>query len=289
MEKRFTEMAFNEQESIINACMMNHAKQINSLQTINESKAEKNNQNTFTATKTFRDCVQFLYNNHDELFNESYINCIDMMNNPKYNELPIALFVSKACGKAINHYFYVSGKSVIDYSELTEKQIERNKRKYENAFENVNCADCFDSFSDVFDKDRIESIIANIRDDLRKPCEIVIDLLTSGYNYIEIAKIMHINRTSVYKYVSAIANAIAITNAIDKEWNALDGIIASDISLKDKLSRMQLESAIIKAYKAEFNIQYDSVIDWKTALERLKEKAYYESNQSSLASAFYSK
>lgn len=274
MEKKFFELSYNEQESIINACMMNSAKMINSMQTINENKMGKNNQNTYTATKTYRDCVQFLYKNHDELFNESYINCMDMANNDKYKELPIALFVSKACGKAINKYFYASGKSA---SELIDTETQ------------VNIADSFNGFEKIFDTDRIESIIENIRIDLRKPCKATIDCLIVGYNYSEIAKMMNVSVNTISKYVSAIVNAIAIVNALDKEWNALDKIIAQDISFKDSISRKLLEKAIIKAYQSEFKAEYDKAISWQVALDRLKAKAYYTSNQSSLANAFYSK
>ena len=272
MEKKFTEMAFNEQESIINACMMNSAKLINSMQTINESKAEKNNQNTFTATKTYRDCVQFLYSNHDELFNESFINCLDMMNNDKYKELPIALFVSKACGKAINKYFYASGKSA---SELIDTETQ------------VNIADSFNGFEKIFDTDRIESIIENIRIDLRKPCKATIDCLIVGYNYSEIAKHMNVSVNTVSKYVSAIVNAIAIVNAMDKEWNTLDKIIASDISFKDSISRKLVEKTIYNAYKAYY--PQAEKTDVATMIERLKATIYYNSNQSTLAKAFYCK
>lgn len=268
----FESMDFKAQESIINACLMNTAKMINSLQTVNMGKVEKDHSNTYTKTSTYRDCVKFLFAEHDSIFNTAWIVCMETYaNNPL---MPLALFVSKACGKALRKEFYWNAKSASEKVDTVTM---------------VNCADSIESYQVIFDMDRIESILANIRDDIKDNCKTVLDMLILGYNYREIEKAMHLNEKTVYKYVATIANAIAIANAIDKEWNALDRIISSEISLKDKLSRMQLESAIIKAYKAEFNIKYESAIDWKTALERLKEKAYYESNQSSLASAFYSK
>ena len=275
MEKtaiQFQFMKWEEQESIINACLMNTAKMINSLQTVNMGKVEKDNSNTYTKTSAYRDCVKFLYAEHDSVFNETWLVCMETYAlNPL---MPLALFVSKASGKALRKAFYWNAKSA---SECVDTETL------------VNCADSITDYQVVFDIDRIDSILANIRDDIKDNCKNVIDMLILGYNFREIAKAMRVNEKSVYKYVSAISNALALVNALDNEWNALDRIIASDISLKDKLSRMQLESAIIKAYKEQFNIKYESAIDWKTALKRLKEKAYYNSNQTSLAQAFYNK
>ena len=275
MEKtaiQFQFMTWEEQESIINACLVNTAKMINSLQTINEKKMESNNSNTYTATKTYRDCVKFLFAEHDSIFNTAWLVCMETYAlNPL---MPLALFVSKACGKALRKEFYWNAKSA---SEAVDTETL------------VNCADGIESYQVVFDVDRIESILNNIRDDIKGNCKTVIDMLILGYNFKEIAKAMRMNEKSIYKYVSAISNALALVNAMDKDWNALDRIIASDISFKDKLSRMHIESAIIKAYREEFNIKYESAIDWKTALDRLKAKAYYNSNQSSLAQAFYNK
>lgn len=269
---QFQFMTWEEQESIINACLVNTAKMINSLQTVNMNKVEKDNSNTYTKTSAYRDCVKFLFAEHDSIFNTAWLVCMETYAlNPL---MPLALFVSKACGKALRKEFYWNAKSAsenIDTETL------------------VNCADGIESYQVVFDMDRIESILDNIRDDIKDNCKTVIDMLILGYNYSEIAKAMKVNEKSVYKYVSAISNSLAFVNALDKDWNALDRIIASDISLKDRLSRMRIESAIIKAYREEFNIKYESAIDWKTALERLKAQAYYNSNQSSLAQAFYNK
>lgn len=275
MEKtaiQFQFMTFEEQESLINACLMNTAKMINSLQTVNMGKVEKDNSNTYTKTSAYRDCVKFLYVEHDSIFNETWLVCMETYAlNPL---MPLALFVSKASGKALRKAFYWNAKNA---SESVDTETL------------VNCADSLTDYQVIFDIDRIESILANIRDDIKDNCKTVIDGLILGYNFKEIAKAMKVNEKTVYKYVSAISNAIAIANALDKEWNALDRIITSDISSKDKLSRMQLESAIIKAYKEQFSVKHESAIDWMTALERLKAKAYYNSNQSALAQAFYNK
>lgn len=275
MEKtaiQFQFMTWEEQESIINACLMNTAKMINSLQTVNMNKVEKDNSNTYTKTSAYRDCVKFLMTEHDSIFNETWLVCMETYAlNPL---MPLALFVSKASGKALRKAFYWNAKNA---SECVDTETM------------VNYADGIESYQVIFDIDRIESILDNIRDDIKGNCKTVIDMLILGYNFKEIAKAMKVNEKSVYKYVSAISNALAIVNALDSEWNALDRIIASDISLKDKLSRMQLESAIIKAYKDQFSVKHESAIDWKVALERLKAQAYYSSNQSSLASAFYNK
>ena len=269
---QFQFMTWGEQESIINACLMNTAKMINSLQTVNMNKVEKDNSNTYTKTSAYRDCIKFLMQEHDSIFNETWLVCMETYAlNPL---MPLALFVSKASGKALRKAFYWNAKNA---SECVDTETL------------VNCADSIESYQVIFDMDRIESILANIRDDIKDNCKTVIDMLILGYNFKEIAKAMRMNEKSIYKYVSAISNALALVNALDSDWNALDRIIASDISFKDKLSRMQLESAIIKAYKEQFNIKYESAIDWKVALERLKAKAYYNNNQSTLAKAFYSK
>ena len=268
----FDSMEFKAQESIINACLMNTAKMINSLQTINEKTMERNNMNTYSATTAYRDCVRFLNENHDEIFNDCWIVCIESYaSNPL---MPLALFVSKASGKALRKAFYWNAKSA---SECVDTETL------------INCADSFLDYQSIFDTDRINSILDNVRNDIKPQCAKVVELLILGYNYSEIAKAMRINEKTVYKYVSAIGNACAIVNAIEKEWNIVDSIISKQISEKDEYSRMQLESAIIKAYQAEFKPQLKYAISWKTALERLKEKAYQNVTQASLASAFYNK
>lgn len=265
---QFQFMNWEEQESIINACLMNTAKMINSLQTVNMSKVEKDNSNTYTKTSAYRDCVKFLMNEHDSIFNETWLVCMETYAlNPL---MPLALFVSKASGKALRKAFYWNAKNA---SECVDTETM------------VNCADGIESYQVVFDIDRIESILANIRNDIKGNCKTVIDMLILGYNYKEIAKAMKVNEKSVYKYVSAISNAIAIANALDNEWNALDKIIASDISFKDKISRDMVEKAIFKAYKDYFKKECKDI---KQAVERLKAECYLNYNADMARKAFYS-
>ena len=261
----FIEMSFNEQESIINACLVNSAKLINSMQKESTNYADY---------KSYRDCVVFLFANHDEIFNDSWINCIEMASNDKYADMPLALYVSKMSGKALRKAFYWNAKSASEKAD-TETM--------------VNCANCFDDYSIVFDVDRIESILNCVRDEYKAQCKVVIDMLTIGYNYSEIAKHMKVSANTISKYISAIANALAIVNANDKDWNALDRIIANDISFKDSISRKIIEKAIIAEYKKAYPKESNLVISWQHALERLKSASYYTNTQTSLANAFYSK
>ena len=268
----FESMNFSEQQAIINACLMNTAKMINSLQTVNEKTMERNNQSTYTATKTFRDCVMFLCENHDDIFNTAWLECMETYANDPL--MPLALFVSKASGKALRKAFYWNAKSA---SEKVDTETA------------VNIADNIPCFQSIFDKDRLETIVDNIRIDIRANSAKVIQYLIIGYNYSEIAEKLDVSANTIAKYVSAISNAIALVNANGKDWNALQKIIDSDISFKDSISRKIVERAIIAHYKTEFQKSENSVIDWQTALERLKAKAYYEYNKEKLASAFYSK
>ena len=270
----FLTMDFDMQSDIINACLINYGKYLNSKQTINESKIEKHNSNTYSETKTYRDSLVFLFNNHDEIFNSAWIECMEMVYNPKYYNLPLPLFVSKASGKAFRKEFYWNCK----YNDETV-----------DAETMVNCADSILGYESIFDNDRIDSILSYVRNDLKEKCKQTISLLVMGYNYKEIAEIMQYSELRIYKYVSAISNAIAIVNALDKEWAIVDSIIASETSERDTISRETLEQAIIKEYQKEFKVKLDSVITWRIALDRLKDKAYYTSSQNSLAKAFYKK
>lgn len=268
----FESMEFKAQESIINACLMNTAKMINSLQTINDKTMERNNMNTYSATTTYRDCVKFLNSNHDEIFNDCWIACIESYAiNPL---MPLALFVSKASGKALRKAFYWNAKSA---SEKIDTETL------------VNCCDCFDCYSDIFNADRVESIIEQIRDSLKEYARNTIEMVNCGYTFDEIAEYNGLSRDRQSRINSAIVNAIAIVNTMEKDWNALDRIIASTISYRDIVSRNTIESAIIAEYKKEFKAEHESIISWQVALERLKSKAYMNVSQASLASAFYSK
>ncbi len=254
--KMFLEMSFKEQESIINACLMNCAKLINSKQTENE------NSMTYAETKAFRDCVSFLYSNKDEIFNESYCLILENMETEKA-ELPLALYITKMSGKALRKAFYWNSKSA---SEKVDAETL------------VNCADCFDSFADIMQADRIAAIIGNVRDSLKEYARNTIAMVNCGYSFKEIAQYNGISENRQGVINSAIVNAVAIVNALDKEWNTLDRIISSDISFKDSISRKAIEKAIISAYKAEYGYseKHEKAIDWKTALERLKASCYFQ-------------
>jgi len=261
----FVKMSFDEQESIINACLVNSAKMINSMQ------KESTNYSDY---KSYRDCVKFLFAEHDDIFDSAWIYCTENAQAEKFDNMPIALYVSKMSGKALRKAFYWNAKSASEKAD-TETM--------------VNCANCFDDYSIVFDMDRIENILSFVRDEYKAQCKIVIDMLTIGYNYSEIAKHMKVSANTISKYVSAIVNALAIVNANDKDWNALDRIIANDISFKDSISRKIIERAIIAEYKKAFPKESNHVISWQNALDRLKSASYYTNTQKSLANAFYNK
>lgn len=275
----FIAMSFDEQESIINACLVNSAKLINSMQKESTNYADY---------KSYRDCVKFLFAEHDDIFNSAWIYCVENAQAEKFDNMPIALYVSKMSGKALRKAFYQSGKALL-YEDITDEQIAKNKKKYENAFESVNCANCFDDYSIVFDMDRIENILSFVRDEYKAQCKVVIDMLVIGYNYSEIAKYMKVSVKTVSIYASAIANACAMVNCNDREWNALDRIIANDITFKDTISRKIIENAIIAEYKKAYPKESSLVINWQHALDRLKSASYYANTQKSLANAFYGK
>lgn len=265
MEKKamdFLAMDFSAQESIINACLVNSAKLINSLQ------KESTNYGDY---KSYRDCVVFLFANHDEIFNDSWINCVEMASDEKYSDIPLALFVSKASGKALRKAFYWNAKSASEKAD-TETM--------------VNCANCFDDYSIVFDIDRIESILSFVRDDIKANCKRTIDMLICGYNYTEIAKVLCVSVNTVCKYASAIANACAMVNCADGEFSKLESMIERDIMYKDIKARQALESAIYKAYESFYKCKPKSLAQ---AIERLKNDCYMKYDSKALASAFYGK
>lgn len=273
MEKtaiNFESMSFDEQSKIINACLTNCAKLINEKQLLSISEHGENNGMLYKESKTiWNDALTFRFENADELFNTAWINCMETYAiNPL---MPIALFVSKACGKALNGMFYQNAKRISNAEYIPTYS---DKDNYS------------DDYSVIFEIERINEILSYVRDEIQANCAKVIDLLIMGYNFKEIAQMMDINIKTVYKYASAIANASAMVNCANAEFTTIENIIEHDILKRDAKAHGELENAIYKAYESFYKEKPKSV---KQALARLKADCYTNYNADALKKAFYGK
>lgn len=280
--KDFPLLPFERQVSFVSACLTDVAKMIDEQASITEVKPGEK-PHSFHSAMAFR----FDEERRNDIEQEAFCLCLERANNPKYCDLPQALFVAKACGSAFSKAFYNQTKIIITekeiqafYGETSSPETVISGKAPEKIFPAPE--------AEILKEEFKNRIIAKVSEKIRERASRMIDGLESGLLVTEIAKRESISPKRALEIYQIILNSTACVLAEDGEDYKVEKAIESHRTINRNLSR-RIESAreyaTVKGFydKAKAKAETESELKPLSYIDRI---VWAGKNQSELRNLF---
>ena len=249
--KDFPRLPYETQSTIISACLTNSAKRIEE--------------------KTGIEVMVTRFSEDEELTQESFLLCLERAENPRFNDDPLPLFVSRCTSSALNKVLYHGGKV-----QITEREIKAHYGEDFSPESVIDGREVQKTFpapeSGIMREDMRERILAGIRPAVKETAEKLLTGIECGYTIAESAKLAGISAKRACEVYQMILNSTAVILAEDGEENRLLKAIESDTRTKANLSR-RLESAYAYAIASPI---YKREQEKREVIEQYKPLSYID-------------
>lgn len=224
----FLSLSFDEQEQLINNCLVHSATMIDT-KTKKETDKESIENGFEKAFVNGLKVSAMTYINNDDVRQTAWLLAIEKANNKELFDMPLLYMLCKCTNKALSDCIYGNikgGKSdTIDTDTPIAVYFDNVETKVLNDIERT---EIFDYLPNGI---KVNAILA-------------LDLMECGYTVAEIIDYMGITEKTFSQWMSAVINAVAISKAANKEFKAAKIIHESKRARQNKAAFKAAEKAI---------------------------------------------